>query len=309
MTLHPPVPDAPPALVVAGADAASDERPRLAAIYGADFSALSITPSRGDRAPSVVRSALPRFAPWNAATGTDLTAWHVVDMGDAGAHRLAWEAAFEAITATVVSASEAAEFTIGLGGDHSVTYPIGMALAGRCTRLGIIQLDVHHDVRPISATPSNGSPIRGLIEAGRVAPEDVVQIGIHPYANRRELTEYCDEYGIRRYSLTELRQMGASACIAAAREALAHCDHIHLTVDIDVLDRAFAPGTVAALPGGITPDELSALVDHACADPLVRSMDVVEFDPERDVSSITAYNVAHVVMIALHALARRRSTR
>lgn len=302
-------PSTTPSMFVSGSAIGNDPRPRLATMYGADFSALSITPSHGDTAPSVVRSALPRFAPWNAHTGTDLTAWHVADIGDAGARSKPWEAAFDAISSIASSAMDMDAFTIGLGGDHSVTFPIGRAVADRCTRLGILQLDVHHDVRPPRPIPSNGSPIRGLIEAGFVSTSDIVQIGIHPYANSLELTEYCDTEQIRRCSLDEMRQLGPADCIAFALDVLDECDHVHLTVDIDVLDRAFAPGTVAALPGGVTPDELAALVDSACSHPRVRSMDVVEFDPQRDVSSITAYNVAQVVMVALHALARRRSTR
>lgn len=300
---------APHSMIVNAASADTDPRPRLAALYGADFSALSITPARGDRAPGAVRAALPRFSTWNAALHIDLSEWHVADLGDAGAHRHAWPEAFDAIAQHVAAAMRISDFTIGIGGDHSVTYPIASSLAGRSRRLGIIQLDAHHDVRSPTPTPSNGSPIRGLIDAGHVRGEDVVQIGIHPCANARELAAYCDATGIIRFTGDDVRDRGASACMNDAIAQLAECDRVHLTVDIDVLDRAFAPGTVAALPGGITPGELMQLVEVACSSELVTSMDVVEFDPDRDVSLITAYNVANVVMTALATLARRRSGR
>ncbi len=302
-----PIPSPP--LLLSRAEAGVDARPRLATLFGADFSALSITPARGDLAPAVTRSALERFAPYHAPSDTDLLAWHVVDVGDAGARTMEWQQAFATIERLAASAFDDGVFVIALGGDHSVTYPIGVALASRCARIGIIQLDVHHDVRPIGTTPSNGSPIRGLIEHGKVAGCDVVQIGIHPFANRAELAGYCDEQGIHRVSLEQLAADGTRAAIDSACELLAGCDHIHLTVDIDVLDRAYAPGTVAALPGGISPAQLASLVDAACQHEAVQSMDVVEFDPERDVSSVTAYNVAQVVMVALSAVARRRSER
>ncbi|MCW2949516.1 MAG: hypothetical protein JWN41_529, partial [Thermoleophilia bacterium] len=79
-------------------DAAADGRPVLAHLFGADYSARAITPQRSDRAPGVVRAALPRFSPYDARYGTDLTQWQVVDHGDAGASRArTWEEAFDAI--------------------------------------------------------------------------------------------------------------------------------------------------------------------------------------------------------------------
>jgi len=301
-------PPAAPHLLVPAAAAARDGRPPLAALFGADFSALSITPSRADGAPGVVRAALPRFAPWDADSGVDLAAWCVPDLGDAGAVRMAWAEAFEAITTLAGRALDACPFTIGLGGDHSVTWPIATAAAARCTRLGIVQLDVHHDVRSPERGPSNGTPIRGLIEAGAVRAADVVQLGIHPWGNRRELTAWCEKHGVRRMGLEEVSALGPMAAAGEALALLPECDAIWLTVDIDVLDRAFAPGTVAALPGGLTPAVLAALVREICADPRVRGLDVVEFDPTRDVSSITAYNAAHVVMQGLAAAAERAVT-
>jgi formiminoglutamase len=274
-------------------------------MFGADFSALSITPAEGWRAPAVVRAALGRFSPWNAQAKVDLAAWHVADLGDAGAAQLAWDEAFGAITGLAGRALDAGAFVAALGGDHSVTWPLVRAAADRHERVGIVQLDVHHDVRSLDGGPSNGTPIRGLIEEGRIRGEDVVQIGIHPLANRRPLTEYCDEQGIHRVWLSDLARHGAYGAAADALQTLKRCDAIWLTVDIDVLDRAYAPGTVAALPGGITPTVLCQLVDAVCTDRRTIAVDVVEFDPSRDVSSITAYNVAHVLMTALTAVAQR----
>ncbi len=153
--------------------------------------------------------------------------------------------------------------------------------------------------------PSNGTPFRGLLETGTIRPDDLVQVGIHPFGNRRHLAEYCDAQQIRRFPLAEVAELGPQETARAALRALSRTDGIYLSVDIDVLDRAFAPGTAAALPGGLDPATLIAIVETACADPRVIGMDVVEFDPERDVADVTAYAVANVVMAALSAVARR----
>ena len=283
----------------------SDPRPQLATLIGADFSALSITPSRADQAPLAVRAALARFATWDSVEHVDLSQWSVVDLGDAGAIRMTWTDAFEAIRHHADRAWQLGRFVVALGGDHSVSWPLIATAAEHSVRTGIVQLDVHHDVRPLEDGPSNGTPIRGLIEGGIVRSTDIVQVGIHPFGNKRALTEYCDHQGIFRYSLRDLDELGVEHVAHEACDKLHACDRIYLTVDIDVLDRAFAPGTVAALPGGIRPRDLMALVSAICSDARVMGMDIVEFDPTRDVADATAWNVAYAVMSALSAVARR----
>ena len=316
-------------LLVAASDVAGDGRPVLAHLVGADYSALAITPQRSDCAPGVVRAALPRFAPWDSRSGTDLAAWCVADHGDAGARGAgSWDESYECIHSHALRAHDAGTFVVGLGGDHSVTWPLfaaarqafaerhaaadstggGAAPTSGPPRVGLVQFDVHHDVRSLEHGPSNGTPVRGLVDSGLVLPGDVVQVGIHPFANRRSLTEYCEQAGIHRISLEHVASRGPVAAVADALEPLADVDAIYVTVDIDVLDRAFAPGTAAALPGGLSPAELVAMVESVCADSRVIALDVVEFDPERDVASITAYAAAHVVVASLAAVVRRPGT-
>lgn len=304
----------PAPFVVPHAAAANDPREVLAELLGADYSALALTPQRSDQAPGVVRRALERFAPHDARTGLDIAAaWCVADHHDAGAASAAtWEDAVAAIEALADRAHESGRFVIGLGGDHSVSWPLietavraARRRRGPQARVGVIQLDVHHDVRPLDDGPSNGTPFRGLLETGVIRPDDLVQVGIHPFANRPHLAAYCDEQMIRRFSLDEVAKLGPEETARAALRACSGTDEIYLSVDIDVLDRAFAPGTAAALPGGLDPRTLVSIVETICADPRVGAMDVVEFDPERDTADVTAYAVAHVVMAALAALARR----
>ena len=300
----------PPPLLVPVAQVAADGRAVLADLIGADYSARSITPQRSDGAPDVVRRALARFSPYDSRDGTDVGGdWCVADHANAGAMRAqTWEEAYERINGLAATAFGAGRFVVALGGDHSVSWPLVAAAAEAVEgRIGVIQLDVHHDVRALDDGPSNGTPMRGLLETGVLDGRDLVQVGIHPFANRRPLAEYCDEVGVRRFTLADVAEHGPEESARMALEALSHVDAVYLTVDIDVLDRAFAPGTAAALPGGLDPRTLVRIVECICADPRVRALDVVEFDPERDVSDVTAYAAANVVIAGLAAVARRTS--
>jgi agmatinase len=109
--------------------------------------------------------------------------------------------------------------------------------------------------------------------------------------------------------MDEVYNDGIASVASHVQNVMTHCDSMYLTVDIDVLDRAYAPGTVAALHGGMTPRQLQGLVAEVCSDFRVMGMDIVEFDPERDPSGITAQAVAHTVYTALTAVARRRERR
>jgi formiminoglutamase len=287
-----------------------DARTPFACVFGADFSALSITPQRADQAPSAVRMALPRFAATDAAHGLGIGEGRcVLDLMDARAAKEEWPGATAALRGLARGAyRRGLPLAIGLGGDHSVSWPLIEAyseVAGE--RIGVIQLDAHHDVRPLADGPSNGTPFRGLIENDIVQGADIVQIGINPAVNKPELPAWCDSQGIHRITRAELDDMTAAQAIDIALRHLVGCDAVYLSVDIDVLDVAYAPGTVAAVAGGIDPQLLNELVDLACADPRVRAMDVVEFDPTRDQDDTTALNVARVVMTALTSVARREA--
>lgn len=296
---------------VSEAEAAQDDRPSLAQLIGADYSARAITPQSSDQAPDVVRRALTRYAPYDARTGVDFSArWKVVDRGNARAISAStWEEAFSAIEAHADQALNTKTFVVALGGDHSVSWPLVTAAAkhARDQKIAVVQLDVHHDVRSLEHGPSNGTPFRGLIESKTLPSCNLVQIGIHPFANRRELAEYCSDQEILRFTVDDVDRLGAGEIATVALRALRDACAIWLSVDIDVLDRAFAPGTVAALSGGLNPATLLTMVHDICRDPRVIGMDVVEFDPKRDVADITASAVANVVMESLSAVANRSS--
>jgi formiminoglutamase len=274
-------------------------------VAGVPNSSSSLTPSEAWRAPQAVRSALARFSVYDSEDGTDLSTLAVADLGDWPVDGLDMGSAAEAV------ARLAADLPPGpvhafLGGDNAVTRPLVGGLAGGdLSRVGVLTLDAHHDVRSTDEGPTNGSPIRGLIEDG-LPDGRVVQVGIHSFANSAPYRAFCADHGIEVVTMAAVDEVGVGWLVISALNDLAsRCDWIFVDVDLDVLDLAYAPGCPGARPGGMTPRQLGAACRVAGAHPAVRAVDFVEVDPVRDRGGTTVMNMAHAFMAFASGLAAR----
>ena len=186
----------------------AEQASAVAVIFGVAYSALAITPSDAYLAPEVIRHALTRFAPYDARNELDLTDHRVVDVGDALVHDFPWQHAADAMHQHAATALGHGLFTIGLGGDHSVSWPLVTAFARQHGRVGIIQLDAHHDVRPYDEGVTNGCPIRGLVDDGTIDGRDVVQVPARPskgFPGQSAVGSQPPTYPLRQHLLRSLR--------------------------------------------------------------------------------------------------------
>jgi arginase family enzyme len=172
-------------------------------------------------------------------------------------------------------------------------------------RVGLLTLDAHHDLRPLEGGLTNGNPVRALLEDG-LPGWNVVQVGINPMANSPTLAAAAEQARIEVITATEARERGTARVVADALERLARrVDAIYVDLDIDVLDRAFAPACPGARPGGLTPAEVQAAAELCGRHHKVRAIDVVEVDPERDVGGVTVLAAASFVLAFASGLAAR----
>ena len=153
---------------------------------------------------------------------------------------------------------------------------------------------------------SNGSPVRRLV-AGGLDPARIVQIGMADFANSAVYARRAADLGIRVVTLDELRRRGVADGVAEAREvaggrgAGADAGGIHLDMDVDVCDRAVAPGCPASVPGGLQAWELRALVRALATDARVRSADIVEVDATADAADGRTVRLAALCVLELLA--------
>jgi formimidoylglutamase len=262
---------------------------RRLAVVGVPLSRTSISPSGAHATPAAVRAALRRFATYHAGLDVDLLdSVGVRDLGDLPVEELAGEEALAAVDAGLAALDLSSdELVVLLGGDNAITRPALRTLLPDLDGVGLLTLDAHHDVRGFHAGPTNGTPVRGLIEDG-LRGENVVQVGIGDLTNSRDYRRWCDEHGIRIVSASDTRTEGVGEVVRRELDALAaRCDAVYVDLDVDVVDAAFVPGCPGARPGGLLPTELLDAAVAAGRHPAVRAVDIVEVDATADPTGIT----------------------
>ena len=175
-----------------------------------------------------------------------------------------------------------------------MTRPIVLALheaRPELGRVGLVQFDAHIDCQNFEdGGPHNGTPIRGIIEDDNgVDPRNIVQIGISGFVNAEHYRRYLvEEQGGTMFSTRDVAKRGIEAVLADAWEIASRgVDGVYVTFDIDSLELAYAPGTGAAVSGGLTPwQAMDALFDLGRREEVV-GFDLVEVDPMRDLQGIT----------------------
>jgi agmatinase len=282
------------------------------AIVGAPFD-VSTTNRPGARfGPRAIRATAYEPGTYHLDLGLEIFEWlEVVDYGDAHCPHGQTERSHANIRARVHEVASRGIVPIVLGGDHSITWPAATAVADvhGHGNVGVVHFDAHADTADIidGNLASHGTPMRRLIESGAVPGTHFVQVGLRGYWPPQRTFEWMLEQGMTWHTMQEIWERGFQAVMAdAVAEALAAADKLYVSVDIDVLDPAFAPGTGTPEPGGIRSADLLRMVRRLCREHDVVGVDVVEVAPAYDVSELTV-NAAHrVVLEALAGMAARR---
>jgi len=233
--------------------------------------------------PRAIRDAAPgdminSFTEW----GVDLKSETVlVDLGDietAGNFDLVADRIQEKIESVV----EKSAIPLVLGGDHSVTFPAVQGMAKRYPSLDILHFDAHPDLYDeIGSDPyTHASPMARILEYGLA--ERLIQVGIR--AATAQNREKAAQYGVEMWEMKDLSEL----------PQLSFSRPLYISFDIDALDPAFAPGVSHCEPGGLSTRQALNIL-HGLEGEIV-GLDVVEVNPKRDVSGITAAAAAKIVM-------------
>ena len=266
------------------------------ALIGVPAHKSSISPTNAYLTPSAVRAALARYSTFSSSNNIDLANHSFTDLGDVqspdGIDGIA------RVKEAVSDLLNSHRLLVAIGGDNSITFSVASGLWPDLTKVGLITFDAHHDLRD---GQSNGSPIWQLIQAG-LPGKNIVQIGIADFANSAEYSARAQENGITVISRADLRTRPLAEVVSQALEIAGDGGReIYVDLDVDVCDRSVVPACPAAMPGGISADELRQGAFLLVADKRVRAIDITEIDAALD--SPDQRTVRLAALLALEAAA------
>ena len=259
-------------------------------------------------APRAIRAASCPPGP-HLEAGIDATKiLRVVDFGDAPVIPADPVKTHAAIERTVGEAVAAGAVPIVLGGDHSIAEPDIRACAAPHGSVGLVHFDTHTDTgtEVFGVELSHGTPMYRLVEAAVVDPRRYVQIGLRGYWPGEAEFAWQREHGITALFMHDVRERGIDAIVDETVGIIGD-GPVFVTVDVDVLDPAFAPGTGTPEPGGMTSVELLRAVREVARRVDLVGADVVEVIPTMVGSAdVTALVADRIVREILNGIALRR---
>jgi agmatinase len=246
-------------------------------------------------------------------TGLDpLAVLDVVDYGDAAVAPGDLQQSHDQLAAVLREVLGAGAVPLVLGGDHSLSLPTLRVLSEQFGRDGyaVVHFDTHADTGAelYGVRISHGTPFRIAVEEGYLDGHNIVQLGLRGTWPAPGDFAWMREQGFRWHTMDEIDSRGLDRLVD---DIVAHmrgrAKRVYLTVDIDVLDPAFAPGTGTPEPGGLTTRELRGALRRVAGELDLCAADVVEVCPPFDVAGITALAAERAAIDILTGMAARRT--
>lgn len=223
------------------------------------------------------------------------------DIGDIPVN-LDWEKYFGTVAEEAYQLMKTDNFCLFLGGDHSVTIPLHQAFGKyqeekkENAKIGIIHFDAHYDL----CDEYDGHKWSHACTEARsletvISGEDLFFVGVR-VAEESELELIAENPGITAVKAKDVYKKGVEAVFQMLKDKFQGYDAVYLTVDIDVLDPAFAPGTGTPQPGGLTSVQLIQLFQMMLEELPIKGMDIVEVAPDLDVNNITSWAALRLIL-------------
>jgi agmatinase len=282
-----------------------DEVTRMdVAVVGVPFdSGVSYRP--GARfGPSHVRESSRLLRPYNPAVDlSPFAAQQVVDAGDIACNPFDIPDAIEAVERGARELVDAGARLVTIGGDHTIALPLLRVMAREHGPISVVHFDAHLDTWDtyFGVATTHGTPFRRASEEGLIDPEGSIHVGIRgPLYSPQDMTDDA-ALGFTAITCPDVERDGSAAVIERIR-ARVQDRPVYVSVDIDVLDPAHAPGTGTPEAGGLTSRELLTML-RAFGDLDLISADIVEVSPAYDHAQLTGIAAAHVAYELMSAMA------
>jgi agmatinase len=291
--------------------------PRLDEVERADVKILGVPFDSGVSyrpgarfGPEHIRASSKLLRPYNPAQDIHpFNAQQVVDAGDVAANPFDLIEAMAAIEAAADELRADGSQLLTIGGDHTIALPMLRSLAKTHGRIAVLHFDAHLDTWDtyFGAPFTHGTPFRRASEEGLVDTDHCLHMGIRgPLYSKIDIDDD-EQLGFRIFRSDDYQTRGLDAAIDTMRARLGDAP-VYVSVDIDVLDPAHAPGTGTPEAGGLTSRELLNSL-RALEGLNVVGADIVEVSPPYDHAEMTGIAAAHVGYELLSVMAANRPAR
>lgn len=260
--------------------------------------------------PSHVRDASRLLRPYNPAQDVSpFAVQQVADAGDLIANPFDLDEAIEAVAAGSRELLERAGKLVTIGGDHTIAYPLLRTMAEKHGPVAVLHADAHLDTWDtyFGAPVTHGTPFRRASEDGLIDLTASAHLGTRgPLYGKGDLDDDA-KLGFEITSSEFIEEHGVPAAVARLRERLGD-KPVYLSIDVDVMDPAHAPGTGTPEAGGLTSREMLRII-RSLTDLNIVGADVVEVSPAYDHAQITGVAASHLVYELVSAMGRTAEPR
>jgi agmatinase len=275
------------------------------AVVGVPFDAGVSYRSGARFGPAAIRAGSKLLRPYHP--GLDVEPWRrhqVADAGDIVGNPFDILQAVDTIADGARDLAARADRIVTLGGDHTVALPLLRALHDRRGPMALVHFDAHLDTWDtyFGQPYTHGTPFRRAFEEGLLAGDRSIHVGIRGPLYATSDLEQDAGMGFEVISTADIARRGVDDAIGRIRERVGSTP-VYLSVDIDVLDPAHAPGTGTPEPGGLTTRELQFILRGMDGLDLAGA-DVVEVSPAYDHAELTAIAAANIAYEYLGLFAR-----
>jgi len=266
-------------------------------VFGVPFDVTSTYRTGARFGPNAIRQASQNIETYSFRAGIDAEDLPLHDLGDLHVSTSP-RRTVNMLKLVVADVLAAGKMPVVVGGEHTVTLGILKGLGAKARGTAVVSFDAHLDVRKefLGLTLSHTTFMRVITE--EVKPAKIVEVGTRAIC--KEELAYAKETGIDFFTSQLIRKEGAARIIQRLKEELAQYENLYLTIDMDVLDPAFAPAVQNPEPDGL---EIHTLLDILCAlcDKRVVGFDVVKITPiyDQGISAIVAAKVLFEVLCQL----------
>jgi agmatinase len=270
-------------------------------VFGVPFDVTSTYRMGARFMPNAVRQASLNIETYSFRSGFDVEDLLIHDAGDLHVSTDTRKTV-DMVKLVVADILEAGKMPVALGGEHTVTLGVAEGLGARAAKTAIVSFDAHLDLRcEFMGLDLSHTTFMQVINE-EVKPAKIVEVGTRSVC-KQELA-YAKKAGVEFITSHQILREGSDKIVKELKRKLAPYENVYLTVDMDVLDPAFAPAVQNPEPEGIT---TTALLDTVCAlcDKRVVGFDVLEVAPTYD-QGVSAVVAAKVIFEMLCQLEKSR---